>query len=65
MKKLLMTAIIFSSLFTFISCGSKDNAEPAKEKETKPEEKSESENPNTATLTDEQIKSIGIEIRNY
>jgi len=62
MKKLLITAIIFSSLITFISCGGKGNTEPAKEEAVKPGEKHEKENPNTATLTNEQIKSIGIEI---
>ena len=62
MKKLLITAIIFLSLITFISCGSNGNTEPAKAEEAKPEEKHESENPNNATLTDEQIKSIGIEL---
>ena len=62
MKKLLITSVIFSSLVTFISCESKNNTEPAKKEEAKPEEKPESENPNTATLTDEQIKSIGIEL---
>ena len=62
MKKLLITAVIFSSMVTFISCGSKGDAEQAQEIEVKPEERHESENPNTATLTDEQIKSIGIEL---
>ncbi len=62
MKKLLITAIMFSNLIILISCGSNGNMEPAKEEEVKPEEKHESENPNTATLTDEQIKSIGIKL---
>ncbi len=62
MKKLLITAILFSGMVTLISCGNKDKEEQTKEKEAKPEEKPENENPNTATLTDDQIKSIGIEL---
>jgi RND family efflux transporter MFP subunit len=62
MKKLLITAIMLSNLIILISCGNNGNTEPAKEDEVKPEEKHESENPNTATLTDEQIKSIGIKL---
>lgn len=59
MKKFLIIAIIFTGLVSIISCGSKDNTETAKPEE---DHKDEHENPNTATLTEEQMKSIGIEL---
>ncbi|MCC6759997.1 MAG: efflux RND transporter periplasmic adaptor subunit [Chitinophagaceae bacterium] len=59
MKKFLIIAIIFFSIVSFVSCGSKDNAETAKAEE---KHEDEHENPNTTTLTDEQMKSIGIEL---
>lgn len=62
MKQLLIATIIFTCLFSFISCGGNGNAEPAKTETAKPEEKPETKNSNTATLTSEQIKSIGIEL---
>lgn len=62
MKQLLIATIIFTSLFSFVSCGGNGNAEPAKTEAVKPEEKQETKSLNTATLTDEQIKSIGIEL---
>ncbi|MEP7163199.1 MAG: efflux RND transporter periplasmic adaptor subunit [Ferruginibacter sp.] len=63
MKKLLITAIVFASFFTFVSCAGRNNAEqPAKTDEAKTAEKKDIEKPNTATLTDDQIKSIGIEL---
>lgn len=65
MKKFLITVMIFSSLFSVISCGStSSNAETGNSEEAKTEEghTDEHENPNTATLTEEQIKSIGIEL---
>ncbi len=64
MKKLLITISFFASLAFFVSCGGKkSDDETIKTEEAKPGEegKEEQENPNTATLTDEQIKSIGIE----
>ena len=61
MKKLLITVIIFSSFVNLISCGGKGDTEPAKE-EAKAAKEDEPENPNTATLTDEQMQSIGIEL---
>lgn len=60
MKKFLIIAVIFTGLISIVSCESKDKTETAK-----PEEeghKDEHENPNTATLTEEQMKSIGIEL---
>ena len=61
MKKFLIIAIIFTSLVSFVSCGSKGNAEAAKTEEA-PKDEHENENPNMVVLSDEQIKSIGIEL---
>lgn len=60
MKKLLMIILVLTNLASFVSCRSKSDAEAAKKEEEGHTE--EHENPNTATLTDEQIKSIGIEL---
>ena len=62
MKKFLIIAIIFFSIVSFVSCGSKGNAEAAKTEEEAPKDEHENENPNMAVLSDEQIKSIGIEL---
>jgi membrane fusion protein, heavy metal efflux system len=67
MKKFLIAIIIFSSLVSIVSCGGKSSsAETEKPAEAKAEEGEEGhdehENPNTATLTEEQIKSIGVEL---
>ena len=59
MKKFLIIAIILTGLVSVTSCGSKGNAEAAKPEE---EHTDEHENKNTATLTEEQIKSIGVEL---
>ena len=61
MKKFLIIAIILSGLTAFVSCGSKASTEEAPKTEEAGHE-DEHENPNTATLTDEQMKSIGIEL---
>ena len=61
MKKVLIIAIILSGLTAFVSCGGKANTEEAPKKEEAGHE-DEHENPNTTSLTDEQIKSIGIEV---
>lgn len=60
MKKFLIIAIIFTGLISIVSCGSKGDAETAKPVEE--DHKDEHENPNTATLTEAQMKSIGIEL---
>ncbi len=60
MKKFLIITIIFTSLCAVLSCGSKGNTETTITAEEGHEE--ENENPNMATLTAEQIKSIGIEL---
>jgi len=65
MTKFLITIIIFTSLVFFVSCGSKNSsAETEKSPAVKPDEekKEEHENSNTATLTEDQIKSIGVEL---
>lgn len=65
MKKLLITIMIFASFVFIVSCeGKNSSTETVKNEKTKPGEevKAERENPNTATLTEEQIKSIGIEL---
>lgn len=59
MKKFLIIAFVFAGLVSIVSCGSKDNTETVKAGE---DHKDEHENPNTATLTDEQMKSIGMEL---
>jgi RND family efflux transporter MFP subunit len=66
MKKFSIIAIIFASLVSHVSCGSKSgtpettNTEVAKMEEGHTED--EHENPNIAVLSKEQIKSIGIEL---
>ncbi|MBK9939145.1 MAG: efflux RND transporter periplasmic adaptor subunit [Chitinophagaceae bacterium] len=63
MKKFLIIAIIFSGLTAIFSCGSNAGTEETPKKEEAGHE-DENENSNTATLTDEQMKSIGIELGN-
>jgi cobalt-zinc-cadmium efflux system membrane fusion protein len=65
MKKFLIIVMIFASLVFIVSCGGKGgSAETENPGEAKTEEghTDEHENPNTATLTEEQIKSIGVEL---
>lgn len=62
MKKFLIITILFFSIIFFVSCGSRGNTEAAQIGEMK--EQDQHENPNTAILTEEQIKSIGIELGN-
>ncbi len=62
MKKYLFTMLVILAITAvFVSCGSTDNTEAEKKTEEAPHE-DEHENTNTTTLTDEQIKSIGIEL---
>lgn len=64
MKKFLMIILILSSFTALFSCGSGSGAAEAITGGAKTEDEApadEHENPNTATLTEEQIKSIGIE----
>lgn len=60
MKKLFYIIILFSTITIFASCGNTENTKPAKAEESQNEE--EHENNNTATLTEDQIKTIGIEL---
>ncbi len=65
MKKFLIVAIIFTALAQLVSCGSKENSETTKTEESKTEEgehEDQHENPGTATLTEEQMKTIGVEL---
>ncbi len=58
--KFLTIVMIFANIFFLISCGNKDgNAEVAK---TEEKHTDEHEDPNIATLTYEQIKSVGVEL---
>ena len=59
MKKFFIITILFSGLAAFVSCGSKGSAETATTEEGHEDEHA---NTNTAMLTEEQIKSIGIEL---
>jgi len=59
MKKCFILTILFAGLATFVSCNSKGTAETATTEEGHTDEHA---NTNTAILTDEQIKSIGIEL---
>ena len=61
MKKIIIAGIILFSMAILNSCGSKDNAETAKE-ETRATGAEEHANENIATLTEEQMKTIGIEL---
>lgn len=65
MKKFLTAIMIFASLVLIASCGGKtggQETESSGEAKTEEGHTDEHENPNMATLTDEQIKSIGIEL---
>lgn len=59
MKKLLVVIAVIATSVWLSSCGNTSSTELTEKEEAGHEE--EHENPNTATLTDDQIKSIGIE----
>ncbi len=61
MKKLIAAAIILPAVFFFSSCGSKESKETTTST-TAAEAEHENENPDIALLTQEQMKSIGIEL---
>lgn len=61
MKRIFIIILTITSLAVVSSCGSKAGSETAKE-ETHEEGGEEHANENIATLTDEQVKSIGIEL---
>src|SRR5580765_8299079 len=60
MKKFLIRAIIFAGIASFGSCGNKGNVEVAKTAEAPLEDNHK--NPGEATLTTEQMKTIGVEL---
>jgi len=63
MKKLLIIVMIFASLVFVFSCGNKESSTETSTEVTKEEgHGDEHENPNMATLTDDQIQSIGVEL---
>ena len=63
MKYLFIAIVSLAILVSVVSCGNKGNAEnAAATADSSKAEKTESDNPNFATLTEEQIKSIGIEL---
>lgn len=62
MNKFFIIAITFSGFVFFVSCGSKNKAEgDIPEKVAESDHDAEHDNINTATLTYEQMKSIGVE----
>ncbi len=63
MKHLFIGVIILASIASLVSCGNKGSAENTVAKEdTSKVDKPAHENPNFAVLTEEQVKSIGIEL---
>ena len=60
MKQFLIIVIAFAGIILFISCGSNDNTAATKTEEAGHEDEHESSN--TTTFSDEQLKSIGIEL---
>lgn len=58
MKKFLIIAIILLNMASFVACKSKDTVEVVTKETTMPED--EHEDANNTTLTDEQMKTIGI-----
>lgn len=61
MKKIAIISIILWGFVMLHSCGNKNSAAPAKEEKQEAAEENHADE-NTATLTEEQIKSIGIEM---
>lgn len=59
MKKFLVIISFFITGLLLASCGNSNGPETSKEE---PANKEEHENPNTATLTNEQMKSIGVQL---
>jgi cobalt-zinc-cadmium efflux system membrane fusion protein len=60
--KFLITAIIYTCFTFFISCGGKVRTEDVKQEKLPASD--EQKNLNTVTLTDQQAKSVGIELAN-
>lgn len=64
MRQILIITTSLLFLFTIISCGSKTKAEETKVEKAEPSDNESHAGENSATLTDEQIKTIGIEMGN-
>jgi RND family efflux transporter MFP subunit len=62
MKKLLILLTIATSTLLVVSCGAKSEEIAAAPKTEEGEHEDEHANPNTATLTEDQMKSIGVEL---
>lgn len=62
MKKLLIILTISTATLLFVSCGATSEESAAAPKTEEGEHEDEHANPNTATLTEEQMKSIGVEL---
>lgn len=62
MKKLLIILSILTAPILIVSCGAKNKSGEEVTKTAEGEHEDEHENPNTATLTEEQMKSIGVEL---
>ena len=64
MKKYFIIIMLLGQTVWFASCGTQENAETAKTEEVKTEagHEDEHENTNTVTLTEQQMKGIGIEL---
>lgn len=62
MKKLLILLTISITSFILLSCGGKSKVSEETVKTEEAGHEDEHENPNTATLTEEQMKSIGVEL---
>lgn len=61
MKKFFISALLFSSLAAITACGGKSSS-TTETAVTEEKHEDEHENPNTATLTEEQMKTIGVEL---
>jgi cobalt-zinc-cadmium efflux system membrane fusion protein len=61
MKKFLIVTITLATFTLLVTCGGKDETATTEKKEEAGHE-DEHENPNTATLTEAQMKSIGVEL---
>ena len=61
-KNIIMLISIISITIVFIACSGKDNSKPIEVAEPPKEEEAKHENQNEATLTTDQMKTIGIQL---
>ena len=61
-KNIIMLISIISITIVFIACSDKDNSKPIEVAEPSKKEEAKHENQNEATLTTEQMKTIGIQL---